>query len=142
MDSRRQGKFGDSLDKITYEKMTDDLAALLDHLKSSPVYVLGWSDGGIEALLHSIRHPEKVKKSAAMAANVYPEGLHSETLELVKCMLGAIPPCENRHHEPVVVIGEHVYKSLAAADFATGTRKLLFERTNLDFLDYARTALM
>jgi pimeloyl-ACP methyl ester carboxylesterase len=94
MDSRRQGKSGDSLDKITYEKMTDDLAALLDHLKSPPVYVLGWSDGGIEALLLGIRHPEKVKKIAAMAANVYPEGLHSETLELVKCMLSAIPPCE------------------------------------------------
>jgi hypothetical protein len=51
MDSRDQGRSGDSPDKITYEKMTDDLAALLDHLKAGPVNVLGWSDGGIEALL-------------------------------------------------------------------------------------------
>ena len=48
MDSRDQGRSGDSPDKITYEKMTDDLAALLDHLKTEPVYVLGWSDGGID----------------------------------------------------------------------------------------------
>jgi pimeloyl-ACP methyl ester carboxylesterase len=43
MDSRDQGRSDDSPDKITYEKMTDDLAALLDHLKTEPVYVLGWS---------------------------------------------------------------------------------------------------
>jgi pimeloyl-ACP methyl ester carboxylesterase len=55
MDGRDQGKSGDSPDKITYEKMTDDLAALLDHLTTGPVYVLGWSDGGVEALLLGIR---------------------------------------------------------------------------------------
>jgi esterase/lipase len=32
------------------------------------VNVLGWSDGGIEALLLGIRHPAKVKKIVAMAA--------------------------------------------------------------------------
>ncbi len=94
MDSRDQGRSGDSPDKITYEKMTDDLAVLLDHLKSPPAYVLGWSDGGIEALLLGIRHPEKVKKIAAMAANLYPDGLHPQSLELVKSMLSAIPSSE------------------------------------------------
>src|SRR4029453_13945496 len=51
MDSRDQGKSSDSPDKLTYEKMADDLAALIDHLPLGPVNVLGWSDGGIEALL-------------------------------------------------------------------------------------------
>ena len=45
MDSRDQGKSGDSPDKLTYEKMTDDLAALLDHLKTGPVNVLGGVTG-------------------------------------------------------------------------------------------------
>lgn len=92
MDSRDQGKSGDSPDKITYEKMTDDLAALLDHLKSPPVDVLGWSDGGIEALLLGIRHPEKVKKIAAMAANLNPEGNYPETDDLMKLMKQYMPP--------------------------------------------------
>jgi pimeloyl-ACP methyl ester carboxylesterase len=76
MDSRDQGRSGDSPDVLTYEVMTDDLAALIDHLKCGPVNVLGWSDGAIEALLLGIRHPENVKKIAAMAANLNPNGIH------------------------------------------------------------------
>jgi pimeloyl-ACP methyl ester carboxylesterase len=90
MDSRDQGKSGDSPDKLSYEKMTDDLAALLDHLHTGPVYVLGWSDGGIEALLLGIRHPEKVKKIAAMAANLNPKAIYPEVDALVKSMLDSV----------------------------------------------------
>jgi pimeloyl-ACP methyl ester carboxylesterase len=93
MDSRDQGKSGDSRDKLTYEKMTDDLAALLDHMKTGPVNVLGWSDGGIEALLLGIRHPAKVKKIAAMAANLNPsqDAVHPDVLAMVETMIAAIP---------------------------------------------------
>ena len=93
MDSRGQGKSGDSPDKITYENMTDDLAALLDHLNAGPVNVLGWSDGGIEALLLGIRHPAKVKKIAAMAANLKPgeEALYPEIIALIKSMMDSMP---------------------------------------------------
>ena len=96
MDSRDQGKSGDSRDKLTYEKMTDDLAALLDHLKVGPANVLGWSDGGIEALLLGIRHPAKVKKIAAMAANLNPSvsALYPELLSVVKTMIEAIPAAQ------------------------------------------------
>ncbi len=90
MDSRDHGKSGDSPDKITYEKMTDDLAALLDHLKTGPMDVLGWSDGGIEGLLLGIRHPAKVKKIATMAANLNPDGLRPEIIALIRSMLGSV----------------------------------------------------
>jgi triacylglycerol esterase/lipase EstA (alpha/beta hydrolase family) len=73
MDSRDQGKSGDSPDKITYEKMTDDLAALLDHLNTGPVNVLGWSDGGIEALLLGIRHPAEGEKDCCDGRELEPE---------------------------------------------------------------------
>ena len=82
MDSRDQGKSSDSPDKLTYEKMADD-----------PAYVLGWSDGGIEALLLGIRHPTKVKKIAAMAANLNPseDALSPDVIALVKTMISGIP---------------------------------------------------
>lgn len=93
MDSRDQGKSGDSPDKITYEKMTDDLAALLDHLNTGPVNVLGWSDGAIEALLLGIRHPAQVKKIAAMAANLNPseEAVYPEVWAWAKSVMASVP---------------------------------------------------
>ena len=94
MDSRDHGRSGDSPDALTYEKMTDDLAALLDHLKVPPVNVLGWSDGGIEALLLGVRHPAKVKKLVAMAANLQPNGLHPDFLGVISSMTAAVPPAD------------------------------------------------
>src|SRR5436190_14082859 len=96
MDSRDQGRSGDSTDKLTYEKMTDDLGALLDHLNTGPVNVLGWSDGAIQALLLAMRHPAKVKKIAAMAANLNPseDALHPEVIAVIKSMIAAISAAE------------------------------------------------
>lgn len=93
MDSRDQGKSGNSTGTITYEKMTDDLAALLDHLHTGPVDALGWSDGGIEVLLLGVRHPDKVKKIAAMAANLNPteEAIYPETIAMAKQWIASVP---------------------------------------------------
>ena len=72
-DSRAQGKSADKGDSLTYEMMADDYAALLNALKVDSAYVIGWSDGGINALLLAIRHPEKVKKMAITGANLVPD---------------------------------------------------------------------
>jgi pimeloyl-ACP methyl ester carboxylesterase len=112
MDSRDQGKSGDSPDNITYEKMTDDLAALLDHLDVGPVNVLGWSDGAIEALLLGIRHPARVKKIAAMAANLNPseQAVYPEVISGFKSWLDSIPPADKETPE-----GKRFLKAAAMA---------------------------
>ncbi|RYG33317.1 MAG: alpha/beta hydrolase, partial [Burkholderiales bacterium] len=93
MDSREQGKSGSSDKPITYEQMADDLAALLDHLKIASTDVIGWSDGGIEGLLLAMRHPDKVKKLVAMAANLNPslEAIYPETEAMAKAMSASFP---------------------------------------------------
>jgi pimeloyl-ACP methyl ester carboxylesterase len=93
MDSRDHGRSGDSPDKLTYETMADDLAALLDHLNVGPANVLGWSDGGIEALLLAMRHPDKVKKIAVMGANLNPteEAVRPEIIAFTKSQMDATP---------------------------------------------------
>ena len=73
VDSRAQGKSVDSSSVLNYEMMTDDVDALLTHLKIDSAYVIGWSDGGINGLLLAIRHPEKVKKLAITGANLIPD---------------------------------------------------------------------
>lgn len=94
MDSREQGRSTGSDAPITYEQMTDDLAALIDHLKTGPVSVVGWSDGGIEALLLGIRHPDKVTKLVAMAANLNPspQAVQPAILNVVKEAEKQLPP--------------------------------------------------
>lgn len=72
-DSRAQGNSIDKGDSLTYEMMADDYAALLDMMKIDSANVIGWSDGGINGLLLSIRHPEKVKKLAITGANLAPD---------------------------------------------------------------------
>lgn len=73
VDSRSQGKSVDPNPKITFEQMADDFAKLLDVLHVPKAYVLGWSDGGINAILMAIRHPDKVISFASTGANITPD---------------------------------------------------------------------
>lgn len=72
-DSRAQGKSADTGDSLSYEMMADDYAALLDEMKVDSADVIGWSDGGINATLLAIRHPEKVGKMAITGTNLRPD---------------------------------------------------------------------
>lgn len=72
-DSRAQGKSADTGDSLSYEMMADDYAALLDEMKVDSADVIGWSDGGINATLLAIRHPEKVSKMAITGTNLRPD---------------------------------------------------------------------
>lgn len=72
-DSRAHGKSADTRDSLSFEMMADDYAALLDSLHIGSSYIIGWSDGGNNALLMAMRHPDKVKKLAATGANLWPD---------------------------------------------------------------------
>jgi pimeloyl-ACP methyl ester carboxylesterase len=72
-DSRSQGKSKDKGDSLSFEMMADDEAALLDTLHIKAAFVIGWSDGGINALLLAIRHPKKVIKLVSSGANLRPD---------------------------------------------------------------------
>lgn len=73
VDSRAQGKSKDNGPDLSFEMMADDFAALLDQLGIQSTYVIGWSDGGINALVLAMRHPEKVIALAATGANLWPD---------------------------------------------------------------------
>lgn len=71
-DSRSQGKSLDPDHPLTFEMMADDFSDLLDAMHVDSANVLGWSDGGINALLLAIRHLDKVKKLVSTGANLWP----------------------------------------------------------------------
>ncbi|MDR2670358.1 MAG: alpha/beta hydrolase [Oscillospiraceae bacterium] len=74
VDSRDHGR-SDRVDALRYEDMAEDMAGLIAALSLGPAAVLGFSDGGIVALLLAARHPELVSKLAVAGANTHPGGL-------------------------------------------------------------------
>jgi pimeloyl-ACP methyl ester carboxylesterase len=76
-----QGRTPDIPGPLSYTAMMEDTAALLQRLKLQHVDVVGFSDGGILALMLAVRHPELVRRLVISGANIAPEGLRPESLE-------------------------------------------------------------
>ncbi len=79
-DSRGHGKSEFGQEPLTFERMAEDLNALLDQLGVKGVAVLGLSDGGILGLLLAIHHPDKVGKLVAGSANLEPSAAYDWAL--------------------------------------------------------------
>ena len=75
-----QGRTPDVPGPLSYTAMMEDTAALLRMLKLRHVDVVGFSDGGILALMLAIRHPELVRRVVISGVNIAPEGLRPEDL--------------------------------------------------------------
>jgi pimeloyl-ACP methyl ester carboxylesterase len=73
VDSRAQGRSGDTDAELTYELMASDVAALLDQLGIDSTFIWGQSDGAILGLIIAKNYPKKVKKLVAFAANIVPD---------------------------------------------------------------------
>lgn len=76
-----QGHTPDVHGDLSYTGMMQDTAALLDLLKVRHADVIGFSDGGILALMLAIRRPELVGRIIVSGVNVAPEGLNADALE-------------------------------------------------------------
>jgi pimeloyl-ACP methyl ester carboxylesterase len=76
-----QGRTPDVPGPLSYTAMMEDTAELLKVLKLRKVDVVGFSDGGILALMLAIRHPELVRRLVISGVNIAPEGLRPEDLE-------------------------------------------------------------
>ncbi len=75
MDSRGHGRSTRDTRPYGYDLMADDVVALLDTLHIAKADVVGWSDGAILGLDLAIRHPERVGKVFAFAANTITSGV-------------------------------------------------------------------
>jgi pimeloyl-ACP methyl ester carboxylesterase len=76
-----QGRTPDIPGPLSYSAMMEDTAALLQKLKLTHVDVVGFSDGGILALMLAVRHPELIRRLVISGVNIAPEGLRPESLE-------------------------------------------------------------
>ena len=75
MDSRGHGRSTRDRRPYGYDLMADDVVALMDVLKVPKADIVGWSDGGILGLDLAMRHPDRVGKIFAFAANTVTSGV-------------------------------------------------------------------
>jgi pimeloyl-ACP methyl ester carboxylesterase len=86
-----QGHTPDVPGPLSYTRMMQDTAGVLQLLKLRNVDVMGFSDGGILALMLAVRHPELVRRLVISGVNIAPEGLTAEEREGLRAVVSARP---------------------------------------------------
>jgi pimeloyl-ACP methyl ester carboxylesterase len=85
-DSRAHGRSTDTNEPLSYDALTDDLIALLDHLGIERAHAVGWSDGGINGINMAMRYPERVGKVVAYGSNFHYSGLSEQAIEAAQAL--------------------------------------------------------
>jgi len=75
MDSRGHGRSTHDDRPYGYDLMASDVVGLMDFLRLNKAAIVGWSDGAILGLDIAIRHPGRLTKLFAFAANSDPSGV-------------------------------------------------------------------
>ena len=75
MDSRGHGRSTRDSQPYGYDLMASDVIGLMDHLGVAKAAVVGWSDGAILGLNLAMKHPDRVSRLFAFAANSDPSGV-------------------------------------------------------------------
>lgn len=69
---RAHGHTPDVTGPLSYQDMADDTVAFLETVVGGPAHLVGWSDGGIVALLVAIARPDLVRKVVLIGTNFRP----------------------------------------------------------------------
>src|SRR6056300_1503679 len=83
VDSPGHGR-SEQADSLSFDIMTDYFSKMIDLLKLENVHIIGYSDGGITALLLAEKRPDKVNKIIASGVNSRMDGIKNEMLEIIK----------------------------------------------------------
>jgi len=70
-DRTGQGRTGDQLGSFHFDFQTREAIAYLEDIVKGPAHLVGWSDGGIIALMVAIARPDLVKSIVAIGANFH-----------------------------------------------------------------------
>ncbi len=82
IDTRGHGDSTHGNSELSYQIFAEDVLQVLDRLNIQRTDIIGWSDGGIIALLLGLDAPQRVEKIVAISANFHPSGLIPEASEI------------------------------------------------------------
>ena len=74
-DRTGHGFTGDRTESFHYAFQTKEAIAFLDEIVKEPAHLIGYSDGGIVALMVAMQRPELVRSIITLGANFQPDGV-------------------------------------------------------------------
>lgn len=111
---------------MSYQLMATYYSKMIDLLKLDSLNVIGWSDGGITALLLAKGRPDKIKKVIAVGPNYRADGMKEEEIDFTKNKLCNLEWVETNLKDWVT----H-YKTLSPQDdwkrYITEAKRMWFE---------------
>ncbi len=91
IDTRGHGHSTPGNTKLNYQLFAEDTLQVLDRLGIQRTDIVGWSDGGIIALLLGLQAPQRVGRIVAISANFNPAGLIPEAQRVQDGTLNVSP---------------------------------------------------
>ncbi|MET0147276.1 MAG: alpha/beta hydrolase [Ilumatobacteraceae bacterium] len=74
-DRRGLGRTSDTTGPFHYADMATETIGVLESVVGGPAHLVGWSDGGIIALLVALRRPDLVERMVVIGTNVHHDAL-------------------------------------------------------------------
>ena len=74
-DRRGHGRTADTDAPFHYDDMATETVAAIERLIGGPAHLVGWSDGGIVALLVALRRPDLVRMLVLIGTNYHYDGM-------------------------------------------------------------------
>jgi pimeloyl-ACP methyl ester carboxylesterase len=74
-DRRGHGHTADTDADFHYSDMAAETIGVLEHVVGGPAHLVGWSDGGIVALLVALARPDLVRKLVVIGTNYHRDGV-------------------------------------------------------------------
>ena len=83
VDTRGHGRSTMGAETLTYQLFAEDVVLIMDRLLLRQSDIVGWSDGGITALVIARDYPDRAKRIIAISANTSPQGLTMKAQRLL-----------------------------------------------------------
>lgn len=80
-DRRGHGYTADTEAAFHYADMATETVRVLEEVLGGPAHLVGWSDGGIVALLVALQRPDLVRKLVVIGANYHHDGMEPFELD-------------------------------------------------------------
>jgi pimeloyl-ACP methyl ester carboxylesterase len=152
-DRRGHGRTTDTDQPFSYVDMAGETIGVLEHVVGGPAALVGWSDGGIVALLVALRRPDLVRSMVLIGTNFHYEGVRpfgpspamEATFEAMKAMYDDRSPDGPEHFQAMLGKATELMGSeprLTTEDIAKVSTPTLVLVGDDDLIDLAHTVAL